>query len=496
MRLLDEPLDYEIHICVGISSVSPIPDLEDQVNRFIGEVRADGTLDEMYQRWVVDENDEMPTIDLPQDPQVHLRVGTSGIVPPYSYYAGSELTGYDIELARRFAAWLGADLSLSVYDYGAIIPAAESGQIDCIMADLQADGERRESFTFSEPLFTEHVGLMVRDEGAGGEASFLDGLRSSFEKTFVREDRWRLFAYGIRNTLAITLLSLLAGTVLGLALFLVCRDGSATAARVTGLCIWLVKGMPMVVLLMILYYVVFSGVNVSGIAVAVVGFTLVLGAAVCGMLQTGVGAVGVGQTEAASALGYADRAGFFRIVLPQAIPHVVGPFRAQAIELLKGTAVVGYVTVQDLTKMGDIVRSRTYEAFFPLVAVAVLYFVLEALLELALGMLERRLDPRTREPGQVLRGVDPQAGFGLAGPPSHPEAGAAGQADEPFVLRIEHLRKTFGDVTPLRDVSVEVRDGDVAAIIGPSGTGKSTLLRCLNLLERPSGGRVWLGDER
>ena len=162
----------------------------------------------------------------------------------------------------------------------------------------------------------------------------------------------------------------------------------------------------MVVLLMILYYVVFSGVNVSGIAVAVVGFTLVLGAAVCGMLQTGVGAVGVGQTEAASALGYANRAGFFRIVLPQAIPHVVGPFRAQAIELLKGTAVVGYVTVQDLTKMGDIVRSRTYEAFFPLIAITVIYFVLEGLFSFAVSRIRIHIDPKKRKRENILKGVN------------------------------------------------------------------------------------------
>ena len=243
---------------------------------------------------------------------------------------------------------------------------------------------------------------------------------------------------------------------------------------------------------MFLYYVVLSSVKVSGLVAAVVGFSLVFGAGVCGMLQTGVGAVGHRQAEAAAALGYADRAALFRIVLPQTVAHVTGAYRTQVIELLKATAVVGYVTVQDLTKMGDIVRSRTYEAFFPLIAVSVLYFVLEALLDFVMAHLERRFDPHMRTSQAMLAGIDTQAAVR-----SHPLERAATAAkrlsDKVPVLKVEHLRMSYGTVEPLRDVSATICEGDVVAIIGPSGTGKSTLLRCLNRLEEPSGGTVWLG---
>ena len=62
------------------------------------------------------------------------------------------------------------------------------------------------------------------------------------------------------------------------------------------------------------------------------------------------------------------------------------------------------------------------------------------------------------------------------------------------MIRIEHLKKSYQDVTPLKDVSVEIHDGDVISVIGPSGTGKSTLLRCINQLEKPTEGRIWLDD--
>ena len=105
VRLLDENLDESIIVGVGISPVSSIPDLENRLNTFIREIKADGTLEDMLNRWVTLGDETMPEIPPAQDPQLHLTVATSGIVPPYSYYAGSELTGMDIELAYRFAAW-------------------------------------------------------------------------------------------------------------------------------------------------------------------------------------------------------------------------------------------------------------------------------------------------------------------------------------------------------------------------------------------------------
>ena len=123
------------------------------------------------------------------------------------------------------------------------------------------------------------------------------------------------------------------------------------------------------------------------------------------MLRTGVGAIDRGQTEAAYALGYTDRKAFFRIILPQALPHFMPTYKGEITSLIKATAVVGYVAVQDLTKMGDIVRSRTYEAFFPLIAVAVIYFVLAAILTFVANKIEIRIDPRKRPRGELLKGV-------------------------------------------------------------------------------------------
>ena len=404
VRLLDENMNESVRVAVGISPNASIPDLQNRLNIFIREIKADGTLDDMMQRWVDDGNETMPEIPPAQDPQLHLTVGTSGIVPPYSFYAGQDLSGMDIELAYRFAAWLGADVRFKVYDYGAIIPAAVTGDVDCIMANLNITPERQEALPFSDVLYERQIGIMVK--GSDSQSSgFIDRIRESFNKTFVREDRWKMFLSGVMTTLLITLLSILGGTALGFAVFLLCRNGNRAANAITHFCTWLIQGMPMVVLLMILYYIIFSKSAISGPAVAIIGFTLTFGATVFGLLKMGVGAVDRGQYEAAYALGYSNRRTFFQIILPQALPHVLPSYKGEIVSLIKATSIVGYIAVQDLTKMGDIVRSRTYEAFFPLIAITIIYFLLEGLLGFLVSRISLNFNPKRRKPETILKGV-------------------------------------------------------------------------------------------
>ena len=170
VRLLEETPGEAVDIAVGLSPVSGIDGLEEKINAFIASLRADGTLDDMFRRWVAEGESEMPDIPAPEEPTEKLTVGTSGIVEPFSYYGENGLTGYDIELAARFAAWLNAELSFKIYDYGSIVAAAQSGDVDCIMADLNVTEERRQELPFSDILFSERAGIMVRDEDAAAPA--------------------------------------------------------------------------------------------------------------------------------------------------------------------------------------------------------------------------------------------------------------------------------------------------------------------------------------
>ena len=643
VRLLDGSLGEGMDIAVGISPKTQIPGLTEKVNQFLQELRQDGTLEDMYRRWVTTADSEMPDIPKAEDPVYHLKVGTTGVVQPFSYYEGTTLTGYDLEMIYRFAYWLNADVEISVYDYGGIIAAAESGDIDCIMANLNATPERREKLAFSDGYLRSQTAVMVKSEagsargyqsaeelsepgtrlgiltgsvfdaltqeafpeaelayynnipdmaysvtlgqldafmvdepvarymeleypavthipdllsqtdyaiafpktaegghlrdqlnafmaeleadgtlaqiddiwfgsddsrkvidlsgltgengvlqlatntenppfsylyegqivgyeidivvrfcraygyglelhnmdfsalipglgerydlaasciavtaersesvyfsdpvysggtvmmvrGAEEETGFWASLAESFEKTFIRESRWKLIVQGVGTTVLISLLATILGSILGFGLCLLKLSGNPVAKGFAQVYIRVLQGTPMVVLLMILFYLVFAGSGLDGVWVAVIGFGLNLAAYVCEMIRTGIQSVDRGQTEAALALGYTRTRAFLQIVMPQAARQFLPVFKGEFISLIKMTSVVGYIAVQDLTKMSDIIRSRTYEAFFPLISTAVIYFIIAWLLTSLLKPIERRVQPNRKN--RSIKGVN------------------------------------------------------------------------------------------
>ena len=380
--------------------------LGDRFSGYIQTLLKNGGIDSLREKWFSPEESgkEMPDYASLPDTNGTLRMATAATQMPFSYVRDQMIVGFEIELAAGFCAENGYRLQVEQMNFDGILAAVQSGKCDFAGSCLAVTPERQESVYFSDSHYAESVVFVVQDPSAGN-GSFLSGILDSFEKTFLREHRWLLFLQGIGTTLLITALSVVFGTLLGFFLFMLCRNGNRAANTITRFCVRLVQGMPVVVLLMILYYIIFGRVAISGTAVSVIGFTLVFGAAVYGMIKAGVGAVDGGQLEAAYTLGYTNRRAFFRVILPQALPHFMPAYKGEITSLIKATAIVGYVAVQDLTKVGDIVRSRTYEAFFPLIAVAVIYFILASVLTFLVKRIELRIDPRRRPPEKILKGV-------------------------------------------------------------------------------------------
>ena len=383
--------------------------LQTQMNEFLNGLRENGELDRLKAVWSgTDESQKvMPDYKSLPDTNGRLRFVTEGDFPPFDYVRDEMTVGYDVDIAARFCEKYGYALDVDIMNFSALMPAIQTGKYDFAASGITITDERKESVLFSDPNIEDGIVVMVRvRKDPGVLLTIWNSISNSFERTFIRENRYRLFLQGILTTMLITVLSILLGTVLGFLIFMLCRNGNRFANGVTHVCFWIVQGMPGVVLLMILFYVIFGSVAISGITVAVIGFTLTFGASVFGLLKMGVGAVDTGQYEAAYALGYSNTRTFFRIILPQAIPHVVDAYKGEIISLLKGTAIVGYIAVQDLTKMGDIVRSRTYEAFFPLIAVTIIYFLLELLLGVFVSVIKNNIDPKRRSGKVILEGVN------------------------------------------------------------------------------------------
>jgi polar amino acid transport system substrate-binding protein len=154
------------------------------------------------------------------------------------------------------------------------------------------------------------------------------------------------------------------------------------------------RGTPIVVLLMIIFYVVFGSVNINPVVVAIIAFGMNFAAYVSEMFRTGIESIERGQREAGIAMGFSPLQTFGYVLLPQMVQRTLPVYTGEFVSLVKMTSVVGYIAVQDLTKAGDIIRSRTFDAYFPLIMVTVLYFAIAWGLMQGLKYLERRTDPK------------------------------------------------------------------------------------------------------
>lgn len=407
LMMLPEELDA-IETGVGFQKGSP---LTAEFNRALAQMKQEGVLADLEAKWTsADERVKKTVVQDWDAVKGTLNAWVDTQYEPMCYVGeGGELLGYDVDVILSAARIMGYRVEFTPCNFDGLIPALVSGKADLVASGMSITPERAESIDFSDSHYVSSVLIVVLRPGAaaaGANSSFWDTIKQSFYKTFIKENRWQLFAEGIGTTLFITVMAALLGTLLGFAIYMLCRACPAVVPKCFEMVFSLLERMPIIVFLMVLYYIICGSIDVSGIAVSIAAFTMTFAASMYGMLKNGVKAVSFGQTEAAYALGYNKRDAFFKIVLPQAARFFIPSYRSELISLVKGTAVVGYIAVQDLTKMGDIVRSRTYEAFFPLFTTAVIYVILTWLLTLLINHLEISLDPKRRSKENILKGVN------------------------------------------------------------------------------------------
>ncbi|QYR10891.1 ABC transporter permease subunit [Prevotella sp. Rep29] len=223
-----------------------------------------------------------------------------------------------------------------------------------------------------------------------GCASLVNGVTESFKNNLIVEDRYKMILDGLQVTLLITLCAMILGTLLGGLVCWMRMSRHAWLQRIAKVYIDLMRGTPVLVLLMLMFYVVMAPLNATGIVVAIVTFSMNMAAYVSEMLRTSIEGIDRGQTEAGLALGYTQRQTFFRIILPQVIKAVMPVYQGEVVSLLKGTSIVGYIAVADMTRASDLIRSRTFDAFFPLIVTAIIYFLMAWLIGLLLTALVQR----------------------------------------------------------------------------------------------------------
>ncbi len=221
-------------------------------------------------------------------------------------------------------------------------------------------------------------------------------LTDSFLLNFVKEERWKYITDGLIITLEVTFFAVIVGIFLGFLVAMVrsTYDKTGKLKVLNALCnlyLTVIRGTPVVVQLLITYFVIFGSVNIDKVLVAVIAFGINSGAYVAEIIRSGIMSVDNGQFEAGRSLGFSYFKTMLYIILPQALKNVLPALANEFIVLLKETSVAGYIALQDLTKAGDIIRSRTYDAFMPLIAVALIYLLMVMLFNYFVKQLERRL---------------------------------------------------------------------------------------------------------
>ncbi len=381
--------------------------LREQFNAFLKEIKSNGTYQDMKERWINKGILEMPEIPNPENNGVIVMGTVSDKGLPFTTVKNNKMIGFDTELAERFAAYLGKKLEFADMEFGNLIAAVSTNKIDAIVSTLVITEERKKQIDFSDPymeLGTSIFGLKKNlakydnelKHGSSQGISVFDNIERSFYNNIIVEERYLLILDGLKTTLVISLLTTIFGTLLGGLVCLMRMSKNKIVQSIARIYISVLRGTPVLVVLMIIFYVVFASVNIDPVIVAVVAFGLNFAAYVSEMFRTGIEGVDSGQSEAGIALGFTKVKTFLYIILPQAIRRIMPVYKGELISLVKMTSIVGYIAVQDLTKASDIIRSRTFDAFFPLIFVAVLYFVIAWLLLAILGYLEKVTDPKLK----------------------------------------------------------------------------------------------------
>jgi len=390
--------------------------LREQFNAFLKEIRSNGVYADMEKRWMEQGVMEMPVIPAGKTNGV-LRAGVvDDLGMPFGLVKDSHLVGFDIELSTRFAAYTEREFQPVPMPFGSLIASISTNKIDIITASMFITEERAKQIDFSDPYCQSGVTLLARRDhiesteaastglqssAAGPQTQtvrkgFLERLADSFHSNVLLENRYLLILDGLKLTVLISIFSALLGTVIGGLICYLRMAKSRMLSAFAGLYIWLLRGTPVLVLLMIIFYVVFASVNINPSLVAVIAFGLNFGAYVSEMFRTSIESIDKGQTEAGIATGFTPVQTFLHIIAPQALARVLPIYKGEFISLVKMTSIVGYIAVQDLTKASDIIRSRTFDAFFPLIMAAVIYLLIAWLLTQALDAIEISVDPKRR----------------------------------------------------------------------------------------------------
>lgn len=392
LSILDEEFANESYaICVSKEN----EELLKSINSALSELQNNGTIDSIISNYIGDETGKTPYISPENTDRSNgtLIMATNAGFEPYEYDEGGVVVGIDPDIVQAIADILGKELVIQDMEFDSIITAVQSGKADIGAAGMTITEDRLKNINFTDPYTNAKQVIIVRN-GSNGAGQI---LKEKFYQNFISKDRWQYITNGLFTTLRISFFAVIIGVVLGFLLAVVrfTCDKNDMWKPVNALCklyITIIRGTPAMIQLLIIYYVVFASSDIDAVIVATIAFGLNSSAYIAEIVRAGIASIDNGQFEAGRSLGFSYVQTMRYFILPQAIRNILPALGNEFIVLLKETSISGYIGIRDLTRGGDLIRSRTYDAFMPLMAVAVIYLFMVVILSKLVARLERRLN--------------------------------------------------------------------------------------------------------
>jgi polar amino acid transport system substrate-binding protein len=380
---------------IGIGFSKSRTDLRDKFNVFLEKLKESGDYEKIRKRWIDDyDNAKMPAIKN-TGANGTIEFQTEGAKAPFSFMRNGNLAGLDIEIVERFAASINMKLNVSINNFTGIIEAISTGHTDMAADCIFITPERAKKIAFSDPYFICNAcAFGIKKDVQTSNAGFFTELKNGIKQNFIAEKRYEMIEDGLLCTIEITVFAAILGTIIGAVICFMRMRKSKLWQNIAKAYIYLFRGIPQVVLLMILFYVVLASTSLTGITVSVIGFSLIFAAYVSEMFRTTIEGVSSGQVEAGLSMGFTSLQTFYYIVLPLTIRRVLPIYKGEIIGLIKSTSIVGYITVQDLTKVSDMIRSTTFDAFMPLILITIIYFIIIWAFSMLLNYANVRYTPK------------------------------------------------------------------------------------------------------
>lgn len=391
IRIIEEEFTLEEYALLTAKNNT---ELLDKINAALAKLKEEGTIDTIVKNYIGSEDEigKFPYVNKEVErTNGTLVMGTNAEFPPYEYHESNAITGIDVDIMRAISDELGMELEIEDMAFDSIIASVTSGKVNVGAAGFTVTEDRKKSVNFSDTYTTSKQVIIVRDGASKATASFSDKLYNNF----VKDNRYMYIVKGLQNTLTITIFAVTIGIILGFLLAVVRtshdRNGGLTVLNaICKVYLTVMRGTPVMIQLLIIYNVILASAT-NKIMVASIAFGLNSAAYVAEIVRSGIMSVEIGQFEAGRSLGLTYRQTMQSIILPQAVKNILPALLNEFISLLKETSISGYIGLMDLTKGGDIIRSNTYEAFLPLLAVALIYLALVMLLSFGANKLERKL---------------------------------------------------------------------------------------------------------